>query len=242
MSCWGYPAVLAESQPCAGLEPNALEAIWRAGEIREAGQGERLFAQGEPAARFYVLLSGSVKLVQITKDGSEAIPGLIAPGEMFACVAATGAATYPTSAIAEEPSTAVGWTRARFESLMLRYPRLAENTRNAFGRRLQNARERVLEMSTKTSEQRIAAVLLRLARRRFDRPAEGAELRAPVTVSRQDVAAMSGTGLYTVSRTLQSWSRAGLVEVGRRQVAVIDPDGLTRIYQGDTCAAASRSG
>lgn len=238
MSHWDHPAILAEAQPFQGVTPEVLESAWRAGRLREAARGDLLFSQGDPCTNFYVLLSGTVKMVQVTEDGNEVVQGFIAPGEMFACVAVAGAELYPASAVVEETCRAVHWDRDTFEQLVVKNPEIGRNAMGAFGQRLQSARDRLVEMATKTSEQRIASVLLRLARRRADQPAVGDALSQPITVSRQDVAAMSGTGLYTVSRTLQAWQRAGLVQVARRQVRVLDPEGLERIHAGEESAAA----
>lgn len=238
MSQWDHPAILAEAQPFRGLRPEVLETVWRAGKVRAADRGDRLFTQGEPCSCFYVLLSGSVKMVQVTEDGGEVVLGFINPGEMFACLAVTGGETYPASAVVEAPSRAVAWDRDTIGRLMMKYPEIGQNALETFGSRLQNSRERMVDMATKTSEQRIASVLLRLARRRMDIPVDPETLRAPIEVSRQDVAAMSGTGLYTVSRTLQSWQRAGCVELGRRQVRVVDPAELQAIARGQRAPAA----
>lgn len=232
MGQWNHPSLLADAQPCQGLGQTQMEAVWNAGRVGTLMQGEALFTQGAPAERCYVLLAGCVKLVQVTDDGSEVVVNVMTPGEMVGCLAAVGASAYPSSAIAMEPSVVIGWTHGAFQDLTLRYPVVGFNTMRLIGDRMEDAHRRVLEMATKTAEQRIAATLLRLARRRGDRPAEGAAFRAPITISRGDIAALSGTRIYTVCRTLQSWSRARLVEIGRCRVAVRDAAGLQAIYDG----------
>lgn len=231
MQDWDYPPILAQAQPFQGLPANALEAVWRAGHSFRAEQGQGVFLQGDPAERCYVLLEGRIKLTKVDATGDSFVVGFITPGEIFACVAVYGGENYPASATAVDASRVLGWTRDTFQQLVDAYPEIGQNAMHIFGQRLQVSRERAAEMATKTSEQRIAAALLRLARRRSDRPAEADDLRAPIHVSRQDIASMSGTALYTVSRTLQAWSRAGLVELGRQRVAVADPNGLERIVE-----------
>jgi CRP-like cAMP-binding protein len=238
MSNWDHPTILAEAQPFDGLKSEVLEALWRAGRRRSAQRGEVLFSQGDPCTHFYVLLSGTVKMVHVTEDGHEVVQGFITPGEMFACVAVAGAPVYPASAMVQAASDALSWDREAFEPIMLRHPEIGQNIMGTFGKRLQNARDRVVEFATKTSEQRIASALLRLAKGRSDRPACGAELSRSISVSRQDVAAMSGTGLYTVSRTLQCWQRAGLVQVARCRIMVLDIGGLERINAGEAAPAS----
>jgi CRP-like cAMP-binding protein len=232
MQHWEFPPILAQAQPFRGLSDGALDAVWRAGQSFRAEQGQEVFTQGDTAERCYVLLEGRIKLTKVDSDGDSFVVGFITPGEIFACVAVYGGESYPASATAVEASRVVGWTHEAFQQLVDAYPEIGQNAMETFGQRLQVSRERAAEMATKTSEQRIAAALLRLARRRSDRPAEDAALRAPIHVSRQDIASMSGTALYTVSRTLQAWSRAGLVDVGRQRVAVSDPQGLERIVEG----------
>ena len=42
---------------------------------------------------------------------------------------------------------------------------------------------------------------------------------------------MTGTTLFTVSRLLAEWERAGLVEVGRERVVIRVPHGLAAIAE-----------
>jgi DNA-binding transcriptional regulator YhcF (GntR family) len=40
---------------------------------------------------------------------------------------------------------------------------------------------------------------------------------------------MVGTTLYTVSRSLKSWERQGIVKTGRKQVVILKPHTLTAL-------------
>jgi len=50
--------------------------------------------------------------------------------------------------------------------------------------------------------------------------------------SRQDVAEMTGTTLYTVSRLLSDWERKGVVKTGRERIQILNPHELVRIGDG----------
>jgi CRP-like cAMP-binding protein len=52
-----------------------------------------------------------------------------------------------------------------------------------------------------------------------------------LTFTRQDLAEMSGTTLYTVSRILSDWERQGLVETGRERVLIRNPHGVVSIAE-----------
>ncbi len=50
--------------------------------------------------------------------------------------------------------------------------------------------------------------------------------------SRQDLAEMTGTTLYTVSRVLAGWERRKLVRTGREKVRMLQPHEMVRIAEG----------
>ncbi|HEY9087545.1 MAG TPA: helix-turn-helix domain-containing protein, partial [Anaerolineaceae bacterium] len=58
---------------------------------------------------------------------------------------------------------------------------------------------------------------------------EGVLLDLPI--SRQDLAEMSGTTLFTVSRILSQWEGQGLVATGRERIVIRFPHGLVSIAE-----------
>ena len=58
----------------------------------------------------------------------------------------------------------------------------------------------------------------------------GIEIDFPI--SRQDVAEMTGTTLYTVSRILAAWEGRGLIEGGRQRIVVREPHKLFLLAEG----------
>jgi CRP-like cAMP-binding protein len=53
-------------------------------------------------------------------------------------------------------------------------------------------------------------------------------------LTRQDLAEMSGTTLYTASRMLKLWEEKELVIASREQVIIKNPYGLARIVEEET--------
>jgi CRP-like cAMP-binding protein len=92
---------------------------------------------------------------------------------------------------------------------------------------IQEMQERYRELATEKVERRIARALLRLAAQMGTKNESGIEL----SFTRQDLAEMSGTTLYTVSRTLSDWERQGLVEAGRERVLIRNPHGVVSIAE-----------
>ncbi|MBI4915877.1 MAG: Crp/Fnr family transcriptional regulator [Acidobacteria bacterium] len=190
---------------------------------------ETLFREGEEAEEFLVVLAGRVKLTQLGSDGQEVIARFLGPGDMCAAVAIFPGGTYPATAEAVEETRALGWRREPIDALLRRYPAFAVRAMRVLSERVRELQDRVRELSTERVAQRIARALVRLARQ-VGRPVEeGVLLDLPLT--REDLANMTGTTLYTVSRVLTEWETAGIVRTRRRRVVIRRPHGLVSIAE-----------
>jgi CRP-like cAMP-binding protein len=168
-------------------------------------------------------------LTQVTPEGDQVILHLVHPGEMFGGIAVLGDATYPVSAQALEDCQALAWDGEGMAGLMERTPRLALNALRLLAGRVQELQDRVRELATERVERRVARTLLRLARQAGRKVENGVWIDLPL--SRQDLAEMTGTTLFTVSRVLSRWEQQGLVEAGRERVLIRFPHGLVRIAE-----------
>jgi CRP-like cAMP-binding protein len=84
-------------------------------------------------------------------------------------------------------------------------------------------------LSVYSVEQRIAAALIRLAKKLGEEKAEGVLIQLPF--SRQDLAAMTGATIETVSRVMSHFSMEGWVSTGRKWVMVNDLPQLEKIIK-----------
>jgi CRP/FNR family transcriptional regulator, nitrogen oxide reductase regulator len=211
------------------LETGAREEIIASGNLIHRSRGERVFRQGAAAQRFYLLQQGRVKLTQLTPDGQLVLLRLVVAGEAFGGVAALGQRTYPVSAEAAEDSLALSWNGCAMDRLLRRHPQLAINFIEFLTERLHDMQARYEELATEQVEQRLARTLQRLIQR-TGRRVEGGVL-IDVRLSRQEMAEMTGTSLFTVSRILNRWQEAGLIELRRQRVLVRHPHGLVSIAE-----------
>lgn len=212
-----------------GLTDAELTAVARAGQHRQVESDAFFFHQGEPATTLYVLTQGRVRLTQVTPEGHQVILRFIGPGHMFGGIAALGEKIYPAAAQAVDDCKALAWDGETMHRLMERYPRIALNALELLAERIQTVQDRYRELATERVERRIARALLRLVQQTGRRVEAGVLIDMPL--SRQDLAEMTGTTLYTVSRTLSRWEQAGLVETGRQRVLIRKPHGLVVIAE-----------
>jgi CRP-like cAMP-binding protein len=90
---------------------------------------------------------------------------------------------------------------------------------------------RVMELATQHVEQRVACVLLRLARQHGRQTEAGIEIAFPIT--RRIISDMTGSTLHTVSRLLSTWERGNILVSERPHIRVIDPDRLEALSHVD---------
>jgi CRP/FNR family transcriptional regulator, nitrogen oxide reductase regulator len=195
---------------------------------RSIEEGEFFFFQGDPASYFYILTSGRAKLMQANPAGQQVNLRTMKEWELFGALGAVREnATYPATAQALEHCTALAIKSEYLKELMKTRPYLSFDLMKLMTSYIQEMQERYRELATEKVERRIARVLLRLAAQMGTKMDGGIEL----TFTRQDLAEMSGTTLYTVSRVLSDWERQGLVEAGRERVVIRNPHGVVSIAE-----------
>ncbi|RME45661.1 MAG: Crp/Fnr family transcriptional regulator [Chloroflexi bacterium] len=212
-----------------GLGPRDLADIIQAARRREIERDAFFFHQGDQATTLYVLSQGRVRLTQVTAEGHQVILHILGPGEMFGGVATLGNTLYPASAQAVEASSALAWDGNTMARLMERYPRIALNALHLLAGRLRELQDRYRELATERVERRVAHALLRLAHQTGRKVEAGVLIDFPL--SREDLAEMTGTTLYTVSRILSGWEKQGLIETGRQRVLIRVPHSLVAIAE-----------
>jgi CRP-like cAMP-binding protein len=224
-----YIEHLKRSALFSGLDDSALGDIAAEARLRRVRDGGYYFHEGEPATVLYVLTEGRVKFTQVTPEGHGVLLRVVGPGETFGAVAALGDATHPATAQADGDTAALGWSGDMISRLMERYPRLALNALRFLAGRLQEFQDRYRELATQRVERRIAHALLRLMRHLGRETGAGVLIDLPL--SRQEIAEMTGTTLFTVSRTLSAWETRGIVESGRERVLIRKPEELEVIAE-----------
>lgn len=214
----------------ASVPAEAREAALKRAVSRKLDRKQVLFHEGEPAAAMFLVESGRLKLTQLAADGQEMLVRFVGPGEICAGVAALEGSNYPVTARAVEPVRVLVWPREAMRELCDRWPQLQTNIMRAIAGHLQQSMTQAREIATERVSSRVARSLLRLARQ------SGREVEAGLLVdhalSRQDLAEMTGTTLYTVSRLLSGWQEDGIVEVGRERVLIRSLPRLTEVAEG----------
>jgi CRP-like cAMP-binding protein len=204
---------LADLDLFDGLSPAELEHIMAASHRRCLSDGEYYFMQGDPAELIHVLVEGRVRLSQGGEDGSQVLMRMIEAPHLFGVMGMTSGEVYPVFAQSVGDSCSLYWRKAEMMDFALLMPRMALNAMAIMASHVAEYQERFRQMATERVERRLARALLRLASQSGRKIDEGVLIDFPL--SRQDLAEMCGTTLFTVSRTLSQWEKQGIVITGR---------------------------
>ncbi len=197
--------------------------------LRSIEEGEYFFMQGDPATHLYVLTQGQAKLLQTNPSGQQVNLRTLYPWQLFGALGAVREkANYPASAQALENCSALAIHSSFLHEMIQTRPYLSFSMMELMTGYIQEMQNRYRELATERVEQRIARTLLRLTANSGQRIGEGIQL----DLSRQDLAEMSGTTLFTVSRVLAEWERQGMITTGREQVHITQPHQLVKIAEG----------
>ncbi len=223
-----FQKIIRESNLFRDVSAGGFDQVMRSGILRSVEGGGFYFMQGDPAVHAYVLVSGRVKMVQIAPNGQQITLRIMTPGQTFGGIAILKPESgYPATAHAEEDSAAMAWDTAHLRELAKQEPSIAMNAMQLMHGYITELQERQQALVTGRVEQRIARILVKLAADSGKKTDDGILIDIPLT--RQDVAEMSGTTLFTVSRTMSEWERMGLLKIGREQVIIREPHGLVKI-------------
>lgn len=214
------------------LSSEAIVAINRLFEDRDIPAEQAVYFEGDPADYLYLVAMGKVKLMRHTTAGREVLLDILRGGEYFGNLAILSGRGYSETAIAQTDCCILQISAQNFEKILKDHPDVTMKVLKAVGERLEQSQEVVKQLSVYTVDQRIAAALVRLAKKMGEQKQKGLLIQLPF--SRQDLAAMTGTTVETVSRVMSRFSAAGLISTGRKWVSISDLDGLEAIAKEGT--------
>ncbi len=209
----------------AGISASDYAAISAAARVREFARGEVLYIEGDPVEQVVLLTSGSVKTTRLGPNGAEVILRLSVPGDVLGLSDLFAQGTHSNTGQAFRLTRALIWEATSFRTLTHRFPVLSQNMLRISVGHLADLEERFRELATERVGPRVARQLMRLL------PQVGRSVSGAVEVflSREELAQMTGTTLFTVSRLLSEWEAQGLVRPRREAVTICDVQALRAI-------------
>lgn len=226
MRAFDVPRYLSVLPLFSDLSPAELGRLAQGCSMRRLARGDLVFRVGEPCEEFHVTVLGQIKLFAISPAGQEKVIELAGPGHSFAEALMFTDKPYIINAQALTDSLVLSVGKAAVVAEIEQDPRFAMRMLAGISRRLHGLVHDVEAYALHSGMQRVIGYLLR------DQQAEdcvsGDMLTVSLPVSKATVASRLSLTPEYFSRVLHELEAAGLIEVDRRDIRILDVRRLER--------------
>jgi CRP-like cAMP-binding protein len=191
-----------------------------------------IYYQGDAPQNCFRVVSGTVRICRITEDGRRQIAAFQTRGDLFGWF---DQGPYRYSAEAVTDVVLERYRRERFDRFLALHPAESRRLLRSLSGQLAIAQEHTMVLGRLTAIERLASLLLDLARRQGS-VTGAASITVAVPMSRKDIADYLGLTIETVSRTMSALKARGVISFRTtRNVRLNEPAVLERY------ASAARS-
>ena len=222
--------MLAQVSLFRRVSPEDRERVAEVSRLAEYARGEVIFEEGDASDHFFIVVSGRAKVFKHSPDGHGVILEMFGPGGPLGAVAAYESRPYPASAAALEPTTCLLIPRQAFFALLEKHPSRVRGLLGSLSLRLVELTTRLAEMTGGRVEVRLARLFLKMAEQ-MGKPERGGVF-IPLSLSRQELADLTGTTIETAIRTMSRWGRDGVIRTEKDGFVVLDQAALEAFGAG----------
>lgn len=211
---------------CARCEPDELTRLEAIKFYRSFQAGQTVVWSGEPMDFVASVVSGIATLTQTMEDGRRQMVGLLLPSDF---VGRPGRTTATYDVVATTDLVMCCFRARPFEALLRDTPHLGQRLLEMTLDELDAAREWMLVLGRKTAREKIASLILIIARRHaaLSLVGHGGKVTVDLPLTREAMADYLGLTLETVSRQISALKQAGVIDlIGKRHVVIPDFDRL----------------
>ena len=208
---------------CA-LDEKALRAFVAQCRVMNSPAGTMIFGPSQRADRFFVIVSGQVKIHKISPRGDEQILHLYGPGESFGEAAMWAGINYPAFAEALTDVELVAISKQGLRQAVVANGEMAMGIIAGLSAKLREFNQLIEDLSLKDVPARLAGVLLRQME-------QSGSKRLVLGQTKRQLAGRIGTIPETLSRALAKMKADGIIDVKGRNVTILDNDRLRSLAE-----------
>jgi CRP-like cAMP-binding protein len=175
--------------------------------------------KGDRADGFWLIEAGNVSVCRFGEEGGVTIFAVLGPGDLFGELAHFTGVVRQVDVVAETDVTMTRVDTAAINELLDAEPAFARWLLKSLAHQLRSALNRIDGDRTLSAEDRVKRLLTDMVTR------DGPELH----ITQEALANYVGVSRVTMGAILNRLSRAGLIQLGYRQIYVTNPDALTWI-------------
>ena len=201
-----------------GLDKETLSRLAKNSTWKVYAPDAVVFWEGDTESNLYYLQYGSLKVLKSSADGREQVLRFISAGEMFNEVGVLANRANPATAVALEESGIWLLPRQALEELILAHPQTALQI-------IENMADKIIGLVTLAADLSLKTVEARYAKLLLDQ-AEGDVIERQRSTNLTEMASHLGTVPDVLSRVIRELTKAGLIEMDKHSIRILDHTGL----------------
>jgi len=210
------------------LPNETLEKIEKVGTRKFFKKNDVILMEDEVGTALFVIVTGKVKVSRTSNDGREVILTILSESDFFGEMAILDGQTRSATVVAIEDSELFIIQRTDFLNLLREYPEASIALLQELTKRLRSTDVKIKALSLKDAEGKVATVILQIA------DDVGKIKQGKVEIEKlplqQDLANMAGTSRETISRTLHTFAKKGLIELDGNKLRIIDYEKFKELF------------
>lgn len=211
----------------AGLSDSQLVKVKEGVQLQRLAAGDHLFAQGQPAERFFLLRTGQIKLYRLSPTGNEKVIEIVRPGQVFAeALMFMDVPLYPVNAQALTSADIYAINNKQFISILRDSVDTCFRVMADISMRLHQLLNEIDALTLQNATLRLVNFLLGQVPGDADNTADVA-----LPAAKNIIASRLSIQPETLSRILHNLGEKGLISVKGLNVQIHDLQGLRACYE-----------
>src|SRR5690625_3918810 len=193
------------------LNTDETDSIADFAEKKEYAPHTIVFMQEDPITDVFFIQSGKVKIYKTDIEGNEQIVNILQKDDMFPHQGFFRKGNYPAHAEIIEEATLINIPIASFEQFLLTHPEVSIKMFRVLSEIIIDLQSRLEQKILYNVHEQVILLLMRLSKRNGERIEEDV-YRLTVPFTNRELANMIGSSRETISRTLSTFKREGIVD------------------------------
>jgi CRP/FNR family transcriptional regulator len=202
-----------------GLENDILQKLAQQSVWKVYPSDAVIFWEGDIETNLFYLHYGWLKVIKTGPDGREQVLRFLGPGEIFNEIGVFAKRPNPATAIALEEAGVWRIPRHALEQILLQHPHTALQI-------MESMADRVISLVSLTADLSLRSVEARLAKMILEQAHDDNIIPRRRWSTLTEMSAHLGTVPDVLSRVVRGLTQAGLIEMDKQQIRILDRAGL----------------
>lgn len=205
------------------FENKELDKIAEFSTVSTFKKNEEVFADGDEAENFFVVIEGAVKIYKGSSEGKEQTLHIQKKGDLVAEAAIFDIETYPANCKAIEKSKLIKVSKKEFLKFLINNPEVSIKLLSSYSRRLRSFVSLVENLSLNDVKRRFAKYLIENAC-----DINGIKM-FEISLPKKELSALLGISPESLSRVILSFKKEGFIKDSQNKRFELNVDALKAI-------------